>query len=445
MQGAMRLLISLIYLFIAGCATRGPAIPDDDPAAQACLQQYHDMDRAVARARVGDAEYDRVPGFPYLRAERLSLVLADREGWSRNRLLRQLAANDADARAIEYRNLHGQDAVVDIAFWHGCSAILTGYINGQAMTRITDLSFDRYQDWKRVLGLYPLTKIGVAAGFNRWKKANLDSFGQALSPSEPVILYSAKAGSQPPPHLPIFAIETAGEFDRPGVPVWQDLDRPGIDPSQPVLFHRTDQAIMDGQNVIRHSYLIWFSERPKTGALDLLGGRLDGLIWRVTTDQAGRVLLYDSIHPCGCYHLFFPTDRVRFIGQDRRFEDGTTIPGPAPRIGADERIVIHMASASHYITGLSVAGADTAISPLDLQPYDRLRSLPHPGGYRSLFGPDGMVAGTKRLERLTLWPMGVKSPGAMRQWGHHATAFVGKRHFHDPLLFEDLFEIIGDR
>ena len=29
----------------------------------------------------------------------------------------------------------------------------------------------------------------------------------------------------------------------------------------------------------------------------------------------------------------------------------------------------------------------------------------------------------------------------MRQWGHHATAFVGRRHFDEPYLIERYFAI----
>jgi hypothetical protein len=36
--------------------------------------------------------------------------------------------------------------------------------------------------------------------------------------------------------------------------------------------------------------------------------------------------------------------------------------------------------------------------------------------------------------------MGIVSSGAMRQWGRHATAFVGRRHFDDAELFERRFE-----
>ncbi|MBL8510596.1 MAG: hypothetical protein JNM52_03025 [Betaproteobacteria bacterium] len=61
-------------------------------------------------------------------------------------------------------------------------------------------------------------------------------------------------------------------------------------------------------------------------------------------------------------------------------------------------------------------------------------------GYVSLYGPDGLVADTARGERFLFWPMGIASPGAMRQWGHHATAFVGRRHFDDADLIERRFQ-----
>jgi len=62
-------------------------------------------------------------------------------------------------------------------------------------------------------------------------------------------------------------------------------------------------------------------------------------------------------------------------------------------------------------------------------------------GTRSLFGPDGIVPGTQRGERFFFWPMGIASAGAMRQWGRHATAFVGRRHFDDAQLLERRFEL----
>jgi len=71
---------------------------------------------------------------------------------------------------------------------------------------------------------------------------------------------------------------------------------------------------------------------------------------------------------------------------------------------------------------------------------DALRSVSlAEGGRRSVFRPDGVVPGSERGERWLFWPMGVPEPGAMRQWGRHATAFVGRRHFDDPWLLERYF------
>jgi hypothetical protein len=66
--------------------------------------------------------------------------------------------------------------------------------------------------------------------------------------------------------------------------------------------------------------------------------------------------------------------------------------------------------------------------------------MPLPGGgRRSLYAQDAIVPGTERLERYIFWPMGIASAGAMRQWGNHATAFVGRRHFDDPFLLDRAF------
>lgn len=81
-------------------------------------------------------------------------------------------------------------------------------------------------------------------------------------------------------------------------------------------------------------------------------------------------------------------------------------------------------------------------SRVPVQEDDVLRSQPlSRGGTRSLFRPDGLVPGSERAERYFFWPMGIYEPGAMRQWGRHATAFVGRRHFDDADLLERYFTI----
>ena len=103
-------------------------------------------------------------------------------------------------------------------------------------------------------------------------------------------------------------------------------------------------------------------------------------------------------------------------------------------------MVIRVAAGNHYVQRVyfEAGGANVSYS---LQVYRELRSLPAGAGRRSLFAPDGLVPASRRGERWLLWPSGVRSPGAMRQWGHHAVAFLGKRHFDDPELMARYFRL----
>jgi hypothetical protein len=102
-------------------------------------------------------------------------------------------------------------------------------------------------------------------------------------------------------------------------------------------------------------------------------------------------------------------------------------------------MVLHLQSGTHYLTGIGVTG-DEAQTRYGFEDDDTLRSLPLPGGgRRSIYGSDGLVAGSERPERWLFWPMGVPSAGTMRQWGHAATAFLGRRHFDDADLIERRF------
>ncbi|MBE0449034.1 MAG: hypothetical protein IBX64_13250 [Actinobacteria bacterium] len=97
-----------------------------------------------------------------------------------------------------------------------------------------------------------------------------------------------------------------------------------------------------------------------------------------------------------------------------------------------------MSNRTHYLQQVTVVDAANA-APYRTEPYDSLRSLPIGNNERrNLFGPEGIIEVSRRAERFLLWPFGVESPGAMRQWGSHAIAFVGRRHFDDAFLLEQL-------
>ena len=241
---------------------------------------------------------------------------------------------------------------------------------------------------------------------------------------------------------PVFEIDVVGEYDRIGAPTLLPDGVPRIDTQIPSAYVQSSWAMFDGVPVLQISYLVWFSQRPPMSAMDILSGHIDGLIWRVTIGRHGRPLLYDSIHACGCYHLFFPVPPTRL--KEHPIDDpgeGTMVPVHAPELAPNQRMVLHVRSGDHYLRGISVTTVDASgSSNYELVPMDRLRSLPSIKGRRqSLYDEQGIVTGTDRGERFLLWPMGIFRPGAMRQWGTHATAFVGRRHFDDPYLIENTF------
>jgi hypothetical protein len=199
--------------------------------------------------------------------------------------------------------------------------------------------------------------------------------------------------------------------------------------------------MLQGEPLLQLNYVIWFPARPKTGRLDLLGGELDSIIWRVTLDLEGKPLIYDTIHSCGCYHMFFPTQRLTLKPRPPTLEEWAFAPQQAPQLKPGERILLRIASRTHYIERVLTTGDAGEVTTYASREYDELRSLPLPNGDRhSLFAPDGLVETSARGERFLFWPMGIASAGAMRQWGRHAIAFVGLRHFDDPDLLDKLFD-----
>jgi hypothetical protein len=267
-------------------------------------------------------------------------------------------------------------------------------------------------------------------------RANFDPLQQLqLSESEVADLAAVYA--------PSFEIPVAGDFDRFGALRWRrDADMPQVDASQPTVYVHPAQMRYGETVLLQLVYTVWFPERPARRTVDFLAGRLDAVMWRVTLAPDGEPLLYDSIHACGCYHLFFPTPRARPRPAPDALDEWAFVPQRLPRVAEGERPVVRLASGTHYIEAVERVSGPDSLTRYRFHGYDALRSLPRfGGGHRSVFGPDGIIAGSERLERWLLWPAGVPSAGAMRQWGRHATAFVGRRHFDEPDLLERRFEL----
>lgn len=92
----------------------------------------------------------------------------------------------------------------------------------------------------------------------------------------------------------------------------------------------------------------------------------------------------------------------------------------------------------NHLAGFSAKASDNVFYRPDAQPYFAFTRLQADFDPQTL-SPEAELsggAGSADLKRFVLWPFGVKSPGALRRNGAHTIAFVGKRHFSGPDLFE---------
>lgn len=480
------LAVALMAL-LAGCAALPPV--REDPGLAACQQLFQDTDAEIAAAGAGDASLHRIPGFPYLRSSRFWASFADEltseaqwQAWTA-----ELRGEDQGAREDELLRVSGRgqfdEALIDrFGRLDDCgrrllAADLADPARRVALRRASQVP-DDYATAARVVGAYPLAVPFLKWGLRRYQRGVVRAYAEPLDTRPPVetVLWTPQPSILPPApaaeiagwiasgrahplgvpqfdelalqrlfqtFAPAWWVEQAGPADRPGAP-YLDAGRPRLDTSVPQTYILLDYARVGDQVLPQLVYWIWFAERPPQGALDPYAGTLDGLLWRVTLGADGRPLAYDSIHPCGCFHFFYPArEELRPRVQDRYWQEpallpqAVTAPGPlALRIGTGDHQLLR-------VLPLEQAVADQT-GVYRLAPYGDLTYVPDAqGDPRNLFrAADGVVPGTERGERYWLWPSGVPDPGAMRAWGRHATAFVGVRHFDDPRLFESLFELL---
>ena len=477
--------------------------PDKNiPAITECRALYQHFNEAVLQHNVKDSQTHAIDHLPYLHVNRFlasfSATPDDKlktEAW-----LDQLQMLALQTHSIEFRNLpaevknsllrYARDKRPSIT---GDDSQFTSYLDDCAQTlrqhELEDPAVlqhayqftvpSDYQTWQRVIGLYPLTVLPVAIGINSWHADSTALFkrdyeeikskgrlirylpdttrAESLKPVAPDAIKQSTSNPLGLPaltrreldslfsmHAPVFEIDTVTDSDRPGAPILHD-NRASVDISQPTLFTLLSYTWFKGRILPQLNYISWFPSRPCDSFFDILCGHMDGIIWRVTLNHDGRPIHYDTVHNCGCYHTFFPTAALAKKESPYLIDEWAFTPVTAPQLSDGERILLRLEPRTHHISSIQAIDQYETSTKYESQTYTMtgynwLRSLPTDSkSTRSLFQNNGLVAGTERAERFILWPMGIPSPGAMRQWGHHATAFAGRRYFDDPCLLDNYY------
>lgn len=461
----------LCLLMLGGCATV-PPVPVTGSDGAPCLQLFIDDDARLAAAAIHDAQSTPVAGHPYLRVDRLlaSLTHAVDDAAQWQAWLTRASELDAQARAFEHARLPTPpDAVYESQLQACRLSLLSAVQHDQAAwprltagARVTD----DYSTLRRALGVYALSSRVVMRGVMRLQQQHLPqrldaARADALPNTRFALLPADSANSGTPPstpwvtdalgiptlsaaerawlfrhHAPEIAVRLASDDDLPGHVLRNHA--PYLDTTRATLYTHLAYTRFEGRVLPQLVYTWWFAARTAQARLDALAGALDGLSWRVTLDIDGQPLAYDVVHNCGCYHMFFPSERLRARPSTDTETEPPWIPFTVPAAWpASLRVVL--ASGTHYVEAIAPSAAAAPARHYQMRPYDELRSIAQDHTRVSLFDAEGLVPGSARGERWFLWPMGVVAPGSMRQWGRQATAFVGRRHFDDADLFERYF------
>lgn len=476
----------LFLVLLVGCGVKEVAW-QSAYGDEGCQQLWAETERIIHLAQVADPATVRVEGFPYLRSNRYLQGLAHKAAGApeRHYVLEQMRLLDLDKRLLEISRIPG-NPLAALAGDHGdapallrdklgrCSAQFLHEDQGRPgffdeVSRGTDLDQD-YSLWLRSVGLYPLTSLVVeyiAAKAQEEMIAPLSrpaaagASGALLTFRPPAALPASGADlpellrrsrSQPLLSLtladqdllalahhfaPLLTIATGASQDRFGRIV-RDQGAFAVDGGDAVVYYYFSQTFVQGIPALQINYAIWFPERTKPAPW-FERGTLDGLNFRVTLDWQGQPIFVDVAFQCGCYHFVLCNDELvsgRLL-DPKGFQP--FVGGKIPARKQGERLQFTINSGWHQIGQVAAALPAPHQPTYRLLPYEGLESFADGNAVSSLFDKEGRVAGTNRLERFFLFPLGIPKVGAMRQRGRQPITLIGRAYLDDPFLFDNAF------
>jgi len=152
-------------------------------------------------------------------------------------------------------------------------------------------------------------------------------------------------------------------------------------------------------------YRFHFSHVPfRAWPFSLTYGRNVGLFVIITLNQDEQPVLISTVHSCGCYLAFIPTDQLIESALPKGWSNssqavfGEKLPGLITLHNKNSRFIIDLRSESHRIHNVSVSppmnsSSDIEIMPMRLAAIEELRSLPIGEQTTSLFSQQGSRKG----------------------------------------------------
>jgi len=490
----LRFILAVGVLFYSGCAAYHTQRQVADFKRPAEYERFFELlDHTVKAAGVRNAADFTVAGFPYLRFNRFLAGL--KPGLSSDARRRQwvlwMQALDLASRRKEIQNLPAEELKA-LARRLGEPGDRKMLVNRAADYSARLLSHDQrqpdfyptllaavtapseYSTAMRVVGLYPLTSIPVAAvtrrvqeKFRKWHQTPADqleirgkliAYGPSGGPAygesiARLIVQRSKRNALGVPRpttadqqillamfAPVFYQDVAAAYDEIGEVAWQN-DTVSINPAKPTVYYYFSQARLKGEPILQLNYVIWYAARNGPRSPWFERGPLDGLTVRVSLDSQGQPFMVDIMNNCGCYHFYLPHLRTpaKIIPPPGAIE--AFVPRRLPATYPEQRLRLRIMTGWHQVNHLDADLMPIAYMPYQLVDYDRLEMLPRGDrGFESIFNSEGIAKDSPRIESLLFFPMGIADIGSMRQRGHHAVVFIGRAHFDEPDIFDKNFE-----
>lgn len=449
---------------------------------KSCRDRYAEIDARIDAAGVRDTAFHRVPGFPYLRTDRLTASFRDDtedfgvlNGW-----IRRMREFDQEAREFEYQNLglSQQEAAILRFEFLNCGRGLAGLElenpDNVALVKQLAVPPDDYSDKARTWGFYALTKPLLRADIadhERLVRAEFAKPAEALLDNTPAVRWQVAEvedltlipksmyDSYPDEFgLPGFVDSTwraLAEANAPqvlttadatrrqlGAPMWtaQGLD---VDTTKPEVNYQIGFTRLGPLNLVQVNYFFWFrTPNAASGTAPV-----DGLVWRVTLDDHLKPLAYESLRASGRDHFWFPVQQRLARKPASAAAPADEQPAFFPQDGLAPPQALLMLDAVHGgVRRVGAAGTEVSIgSPATprqytLKRYEDLYTLPLPsGGTRSPFQLDGLIAGTESDAPGWRLASGITRPGSLRHLSHLPMDYIGRRHFDEPFLMQSAF------